>query len=404
MKLIENYDIKKVNKFLKSNNAYFMQTKEWIYFRESITSDNAFYLSLVHNNQVLGVAFILEKKLFKDIKYYYVPRGFVIDYEDFELVEAFTILLKNYAKENKSIFIKIDPDVLINKTIVNNLQKIGYKHFGYNLNFENNLPRYTHVLDLNKDIINNYDNSIKRIINRGNVYNLDINKNNVKIEDFYLTMKETEERENILFNDLNYYKNFYEYLNKHNMSDIYSVSFNRNEVENILNDEIKNINKKIEDIKNSNKYKDTKKRDNLIKELNNQLNRPSRILKELSKVDNNTTLSSVITVKYLDTVYIVHGGNRDLLRDLNSNYLLYNEIIMDAKENGFKYVDFFGTTGDDDINNPVYGIKLFKQRFGGDLTEYIGEFDLITNKPLYYIFKTFIPIYRNIKRKILMKK
>ena len=51
-----------------------------------------------------------------------------------------------------------------------------------------------------------------------------------------------------------------------------------------------------------------------------------------------------------------------------------------------------------DKNNPIYGIHSFKKRLGGEYTEFIGEFDLITNKFMYFMFKTLIPIYRKIKR------
>ena len=52
-------------------------------------------------------------------------------------------------------------------------------------------------------------------------------------------------------------------------------------------------------------------------------------------------LSSIITVKYGDKVWTIHGGNSNILRELNSNYLLYYEIIKDAHEEGYKIVDFF---------------------------------------------------------------
>ena len=46
----------------------------------------------------------------------------------------------------------------------------------------------------------------------------------------------------------------------------------------------------------------------------------------------------------------------------------------------------------------------FKKKFGGDYVEFIGEFDLITNKFMYFVFNKLVPIYRNIIRKRAKKK
>ena len=73
--------------------------------------------------------------------------------------------------------------------------------------------------------------------------------------------------------------------------------------------------------------------------------------------------------------------------------------MKDAYDAGYKYLDCFGTCGDanPDKNNPIFGIHSFKKRLGGEYTEFIGEFDLITNKFMYTAYKKLIPIYRKIK-------
>jgi peptidoglycan pentaglycine glycine transferase (the first glycine) len=77
---------------------------------------------------------------------------------------------------------------------------------------------------------------------------------------------------------------------------------------------------------------------------------------------------------------------------------------LDAKEKCYKVMDFFGTTGNPNKDNKIYGIHLFKKRFGGEYIEFVGEFDLVTNKFMYFIFTKLIPLYRNIKKKIFKHK
>ena len=138
-----------------------------------------------------------------------------------------------------------------------------------------------------------------------------------------------------------------------------------------------------------------------IIDLNTQLDKAIKELDDIKKIDKDEIiLSSIMTAKYKDKVWTIHGGNSTLLRELNSNYLLYLEIIKDAHDEGYKLIDFFGCSGEanPDKSNPTFGIHNFKKRLGGEYTEFIGEFDLITNKFMYFVYKKLIPIYRKMKK------
>ena len=48
----------------------------------------------------------------------YIPRGYVIDFDNKELLDVFTKAMHQYAKSKKAIFIKIDPDIkYVNRTV-----------------------------------------------------------------------------------------------------------------------------------------------------------------------------------------------------------------------------------------------------------------------------------------------
>ena len=72
-----------------------------------------------------------------------------------------------FLKENKGIYLKIDPDIMYqeidenaikiengqnNYDIYNTLISLGYKHMGFNKLYERNQPRYTFRIDLTKSI------------------------------------------------------------------------------------------------------------------------------------------------------------------------------------------------------------------------------------------------------------
>ena len=139
-----------------------------------------------------------------------------------------------------------------------------------------------------------------------------------------------------------------------------------------------------------------------MNDLNKKLEHAEQEMEEINSIQKDEViLSSIITVKYGNKVWTIHGGNSNVLRELNSNYLLYYQIIKDAHSNGYKVIDFFGTSGEanPDKSNPIYGIHNFKKRLGGEYTEFIGEFDFVIHPFLYFGYKKLLPIYRKIAQK-----
>jgi lipid II:glycine glycyltransferase (peptidoglycan interpeptide bridge formation enzyme) len=76
-------------------------------------------------------------------------------------------------------------------------------------------------------------------------------------------------------------------------------------------------------------------------------------------------------------------------------------MIEWAKENGCTIYDFRGVSGDLNPKNPLYGLYRFKKGFGGEFTEFIGEYDLPFSKPLYFLWEKGIPLYREARRKMI---
>lgn len=413
-------DLDKYEEFVNNyDNAHFMQS---IYWGDVMRYKNftPHYVVLKENDKIIASALMLKKKLVGKYCYYYVPRGYVIDYNNHDLIKTFTDYIYKYAKGNKAIFVKIDPDLKLhnldldgnvvgdynNFDLLKFLNKIGYKHMGFFKSFVGNhgeQPRYTFRLNLDRpwdEIYNGMHPTTRKILNKGNQYNLDIYKGTIDdIDKFYQTMLETADRESMKkVLPIEYFKNYYEILNKHNMSDLYIVKVKLADLVKSYTDKVKSIEKNIEDTKT---LQNQKKRDNLLKDLDNQLDKAKKELEDIKKIDKEEIiLSSIMTAKYKDKVWTIHGGNSTLLRELNSNYLLYLKIIKDAHDEGYKLIDFFGCSGEanPDKSNPTFGIHNFKKRLGGEYTEFIGEFDLITNKLMYFIYKKIIPLYRKIKK------
>ena len=396
-------------KFVKSSKkSHFLQSYIWGEFCKKEKKVTPYYVGLKKDKKIVASALLLQKKLPLGYSYFYSPRGFVLDYNDKEILKEFTDKIKEFSKKHKTIYVKIDPDIKLqnlnidgeviegdnNFPLVDYMKSLGYKHLGFNKAFEHNQPRYTFRLELKdtiEEVRDGFHNTTKKVINKGNMYELEIAKNDLKyIDDFYETMIETARREDLALYSKEYFREFYRMLHDENESDIYIVYLDKEKTIKVITDKINELNEQKEKLKTENK----------IKEIDNQIGKQEKLLSEVKEIEKDKyPLSSIITAKYDDKVWTIHGGNSTKLRELNSNYLIYYEIIKDAVNDKYKVIDFFGTSYNPTTDDPEYGIYLFKKRLGGEYTEFIGEFDYIINKKMYFLFNKLVPIYRKIVKK-----
>ncbi len=424
MEFITKIEEKEYENFVSKNKkSHFMQSYYWgevMKYKNFIPH----YVGIKEDGILVATALLLEKKMFKSLSYFYCPRGYIMDYSNYNLLEKFTAELIKYAKQKHAIYIKIDPDIkrhnldvdgnvddsYNNYALMRELSKLGYKHKGFNTEFVNEQPRFTFRLNLEDEFENIYARmhaTTRKILNKKNQYDLITYVGTVKdIPDFYITMEETAEREGLACNPIKYYKEFYQILNERGMSDIYVVKADINKLKTIYQNKIDELNKDINDLETKS-FGNKQKTENKIVEYKNEIGKVQKDYDLVNSItEEEVVLSSIITVKYNDKVWTIHGGNTTLLRNLNSNYWLYYTIIKDAHDNGYKVIDFFGTSGiaNPDKSNPVYGIHNFKKRLGGEYTEFIGEYDLVCNKLMYDLYNLVIPMRRKIVKLKLKKK
>ncbi len=368
------------------------------------------YVGLKKDNELVATALILEKTLYSVIKYFYIPRGMTLDYSNLELLDKFIEELNKYAKYNKVCFLKIDPDLKLqaiddnaqplaeqtntNFPLVAHLESLGFKHSGYVKNFENNMPRYTFRLNLLpdlKDIKKNFHQTIRNIVNRQT--SIVVEKGTIEdIKYFNELMHSTAKRQAFTSSGDTYYEDFYKTLSEYGICDIYCARLDVNALVAATKVKIEQLTSEILVAKNENKR-------------NELLVQQAKQTKELAKFEavakdyDHLVLSAMITVKYGKHAWTVHGGNHDLLRELNANYYIYYHIIEDMKKAGCEWIDFFGTTGDPDPANPIYGIYLFKKRLGGEYCEFIGEFDYVYQPFKYDIYQKYAPKLRSLLKR-----
>ena len=426
MKFIENIEKDKYEKFVRNHvKSHFLQSYAWGEFSKKCKGYNPYYVGLVNDKEELvATALLLEKKLPMGYSRFYSPRGFVIDFYNKELLTEFVNEIKKFVKKHKGIFIKIDPDIIWRKEnylgeevaldkdpkeIFDSLTSLGFKHKGFTKNFETEQPRYTFRIDMNQsfeEIEEKFSKTTKQRINKGESLGTKVRLGTIDdVKEFSHLMDLTENRKDFISHDYEYYKNLFEIYNEDNHMDLFIGSINTKEVIDKYNKELDEVEAslkplQVEELSKSNKTKKA--------ELEKRKEKLLEYIKEYQeaqdKYQEEIILNGHVIMEYGDKAWVLYAGNHNILMDSYSNYAVYKEHIKYCKEHGIKMYDQFGTVGDLSKDNPRLGLHEFKKKFGGDYVEFMGEFDLITKKFMYFVFNKLVPIYRNKVRRKAKKK
>ena len=251
-------------------------------------------------------ALLLAKKMPIINKYiFYSPRGFLIDYNNKELLKDFTKEIKEFIKSKNGIFVKIDPNVEYierdndgnivengynNKKAHKNLVSLGYKHYGFNLMQDTLQPRWMHVIETNRslDEVNSEMESKTRQILRKNIRSgihvHDIKKEELK--DFKEIMEKTAERRAFIDRPFKYYENMWKHLHDSGILKIMIADIDFNEYKENTKKELTELEESLKDRINKYENKELKMNEKKYNSHNKQDKEAiERLKRELIKID-----------------------------------------------------------------------------------------------------------------------
>mgnify|MGYP004462335429 FL=1 len=404
----------------------FHQTEEWANLKK-VNNWQAHYIGLENDNdEIVAGAMILSKTLpIIKKKMFYSPRGFLIDYNDKKLLETFTNELKKYIKKEQGIFVKIDPfveyqehdndgnivkDGYNNKSAVENLKKLGYKFFGFNLMQDTLQPRWMHVIETKNrtldDVMKDMESKTRQILRKNErcgITTREITRDELPI--FKDIMKHTSDRREFVDRPLSYYEAMWDNLHDSGILKILiaEIDFNiyekntieeKEETEKSLKERIYKKDKGILKM-NEKKFNSSNKQDEeTIKRLEKQLEKIKELKKEYG---DKEILGGILFLIYGNEVLSLHGGSHAKLMQFQSAYTIHFEGVKMAVEGNYNRYNFYGITGDFRKENPLYGLYLFKKSFGGHVVELIGEYDLIISKFWYNTYNIAFNLYHKLK-------
>ncbi len=390
-------DEKEFDSFVKSfPSTSFMQTTSWSKVKKAWEHD---FVGMYNKDKLVCAAMILKRNLFLGKKLFYIPRGFVIDYKNRNLLQEFVTCLKSYAKKNGSIDIKIDPFICFSedniqnikknkgievrksftnntKEIVDNLKEVGFIHGGFKKEVNAYIqPRYTMAISLKDKDGNFYEKeALRRTFpkntrnyigtyqeERGVEFSYSTNKEDVK--DLVSVLHCTEERQHIALRSENYFRNLMECFPNNAVLFFARV----------------NIDKYIKFLK-----EDMKKNENKKEFCEKQIREAENVKKEFGpKPLAGATIVMMPTCETGTKVasFLYAGTNTKILPSLKiTNGLMFYRLCY-CLDNGCDYSDLGGIDGSLEDH-----LSTFKSKFNPNVLELVGEFDLVISKLWYLLF------------------
>ncbi len=361
-----------------------------------------YYVGIKENKKLIGATMLLSHKRHFNRYEFYSPRGFLIDFNNKELLDYFVKEVSKFIKEKKGYILRIDPYVIYkqrdidgnivkdgtdNSKIVDQLTKLGFKKVSienmeqvgwmFSLDLENKTEE-----EILKEMKPNTRNTIRKAEKIGiNIKELSYDE----LDSFQNIMIETGERKGFSIRNVSYYQEMYKLLHDKNQIKYYVTELNlKKYIKNLKEEKKQKIDKK-EKLTDA-KYNDGAKKnlDNEIASLDKRIKEAEQIIKEEKK--DIITLSGSMFIMIKPEIIYLSSGNYEKFMKFNSQYLLQWMMIKYGIKNGFKKHNFYGIPANINTHPKDYGIYEFKRGFNGYVEELIGEYELPISYH-YYLFK-----------------
>lgn len=300
-------------------------------------------LGVMENGALQATALILIKRLPLNRTLLYSPRGPLYSNED-----ALLTLLhagKDLAKKEKALVWKMDPAIARDDDQwMTFVEKQKLKQVDAGLDFDGVQPRFVMTLNLHsslENLLKDMKSKTRYNIRYAKRQGVDVRsaKNKADLMVFYDLLQETALRDNFTIRPLSYFEAMWEYLVENQLAQLFLAYF--------------------EDI----------------------------------------PLAGAIAFRLGKTVWYVYGASSNQKRNLQAPHLIQWEMIKWAKSRGCSVYDFRGVSGDLSPENPLYGLYRFKEGFGAQLREYVGEFDLPLSRGGYGLWQGGLALHNRIRNR-----
>lgn len=388
----------------KSTQATFLNAYAYIEMKEKNGAETEL-LGVKKNGSVIaatGIVYLKTKKIFT---YAYAPRGFVMDYDDEEVISFFTENIRSYLAKKNVIYLMMEPFVLLQKRDrfgniegvthhdrVDRLKKYGYLHQGYTVGISYANVRFMYVVDIpyatEKELFDSFERNARRGIESAKKYHVHLRKmTREELPEFYNVMMSTEKRRNYRGRDLKYYQDMWDAFSQIDGISYRCCEMNVKEALMTTSKEIRSLENEISEIKSKNENL-SKKQINKIHEKENQLSKENKRYEELQNIldekGETIILSAGMWYEYAHEYLCLISGVYEEYMNFGGPHMMHYAMMKEIVERkDFNRYNFYGISGDFSKEAIDAGVLAFKQSFGGHIEELLGDFHLVI-QPMKY--------------------
>lgn len=347
MPVLDKNDKKELERYKQFvfNSPYrsFSQDVAWSAVKDDWKNE---YVYIEKNNEIVAAMSILIKTIPGGFSLLYAPRGPVCDFNNIELVKELLNEVKPLVKKYKAFMLKMDPEVRFSEQLDQVYRNNGFKVKNRDCEIEELIqPR-------NNMIVYFDDHDEESIMSKFSKRNRNYIRGSAR-KGVYTTWDTSND----------YLKKFY---------DVYLFMAKRNKISH-------------RDLDYFYRMRDAYG-DHLRVYLTHH---------------ENDILTGAITINYNGKLYYLYAGSNDTKRNFNPNQLMNYDMIKWGIEEGGTQYDLGGVLAMDKSDGLFQFKKQFCEKDG--VTEYIGEIDVVYNKPLYYLYNNVVPKLQKVKKKLSRK-
>ncbi len=345
---------------------------------------------------LVATALVLIRKMPLGATLCYVPRGPVMDYCNLELTDFMLDHLKELAKSKHAIALRFDPSILsrkysykdrmnkqpyMNQDIINHLKQYGAKHRGFTVKIEESTqPRFNAEMDVTKDYRERLEHKTQKCIRAAEHKGIEVLEGPQYLHDFSIAMHYTEVRKKVALRSENYFKNMVDVYDDRCICMVSVLNFSKQlrKLEYSIHESEQKLN---------NDTLSKKEKTALNQQLTNDRKERAQLEIDYKREGKDQVITCGILAVYNDDLMelLYMGNNPDYLR-MYSSYLLYAKCLDICVQKNITHCSFGGVEGTLDD-----GLTLFKSNWLMNIEEYIGEFNIVLNAPMYKMFDDIYP-------------
>jgi len=304
--------------------SQFLQSWNWGEFKKSLGS-KIWRVAAFEHQEVIAAVQIIKRYLPFKYNYLYVPRGPIFSPDlslekTKEVFSGFLTWIKKIAKEENSVFLKIEPPFIKDKAL--DFEELGFQKA------ETIQPPDTIIMDLERS-----EEEMLKAMHHKTRYNIRLAQRK-GVEVIFSEDK----------NDLNGFCELIRIVNKREGINSFSEEYYKNMFNFFLKD------------------------------------KAAKLVKGIYK---GKVIVMNLVIYYGDTVTYNHGASANECRNVMAPHLVQWETIRRAKAEGYKFYDFRGIAPSDDPEHKWAGLTRFKKGFSREIVHYLGAYDLAF-KPFFY--------------------